>query len=89
MKAATGIDTSTLEFKVNLADLKAKADKLNADKLKSVPDGLSKLNNVMDNDVVKKTVHNQSINKINAIDTKIPSVSGLVTKTQYDSDKRS
>ena len=26
--------------------------------------------------------------KVNAIDTKIPSTSGLVTKTQYDSDKQ-
>ena len=29
------------------------------------------------------------VNKINTIDTKIPSTIGLVTKTQFDSDKQS
>ena len=42
----------------------------------------------MDKDVVKKTVYNQLVSKANAIDTKIPSTSELVTKTQYDSDKQ-
>ena len=42
----------------------------------------------MDKDVVKKTVYNQLVTKANAIDTKIPSTSELVTKTQYDSDKQ-
>ena len=42
----------------------------------------------MDKDVVKKTVYNQLVRKANAIDTKIPSTSELVTKTQYDSDKQ-
>ena len=46
----------------------------------------------MDNDDVKKTMlimmDNQLAAKGNAIDTKIPSTSGLVTKTQYDSDKQ-
>ena len=42
----------------------------------------------MDKDVVKKTVYNQLVSKANAIDTKIPSTSELVTKTQYDLDKQ-
>ena len=42
----------------------------------------------MDKDVVKKTVYNQLVSKANAIDTNIPSTSELVTKTQYDSDKK-
>ena len=42
----------------------------------------------MDKGVVKKTVYNQLVSKANAIDTKIPSTSELVTKTQYDSDKQ-
>ena len=42
----------------------------------------------MDKDVVKKTLYNQLVSKANAIDTKIPSTSELVTKTQYDSDKQ-
>ena len=31
---------------------------------------------------------NQLVTKVNAIDTKIPSTSGLVTKTEYDWDKQ-
>ena len=41
----------------------------------------------MDNDVVKNTVHDKLFIEVSAIDKKIPSTSGLVTKTQYDSDK--
>ena len=40
-----------------------------------------------DNDVVKNTVYNQLVTKVNFIDNKIPSTSGLVSKTQYDSHK--
>ena len=54
-------------------------------KLKTVPGGLNKVRNVVNNDVVKKTVHNQLVVKFSAIDSKIPSTSGLVNKTQYDS----
>ena len=42
----------------------------------------------MDNDVVKKVVYNQLVTKVNVIDTKIPSASELVTKLQYDTDKK-
>ena len=35
-----------------------------------------------DNDVVKNTVYNQLVTKVNFIDNKIPSTSGLVSKTQ-------
>ena len=41
-----------------------------------------------DNDVVKNTVYNQLVTKVNLIDNKIPSTSGLVSKTQYDSHKQ-
>ena len=36
----------------------------------------------------KKTVYNQLVTKVNAIDINIPSTSGLVTKTEYDLDKQ-
>ena len=36
----------------------------------------------------KKTVSDKFIIELNAIDTKILSPSGLVTATQYDSDKQ-
>ena len=51
------------------------------DKLKTVPADLSMLSNVVDNDVFKKTVYNQVLSKVNAIHTKKPSNSGLITKT--------
>ena len=37
MKNATGIDTSKLTLKLNLAILKAEADKIYVEKLKTVP----------------------------------------------------
>ena len=42
----------------------------------------------MDNDVLKKTVCNQLVTKVNAIDTKIQSTKVFVAKTQQDLDKQ-
>ena len=82
LKNATGIYTSKLTLKSNLASLKAKVEKLDNDKLKTVPIDLSKLSNVVNNDVVKKTVYYKLVAKVNNIDT-----SGLVLKTKYEADK--
>ena len=38
-------------------------------KLKTVPVDLSKLSNVVKNEVVKKTVHDKLVTKVNKIDT--------------------
>ena len=54
LKNATGIDTSKLALKPNFANLKAEVDKIDVDKLKTVPVDLSKLSNAVNNDVVKK-----------------------------------
>ena len=54
LKNATEIDSSKLALKSNLANLKAKVDKIDVDKLKTVPIDLSKLSNVVNNDVAKK-----------------------------------
>ena len=53
LKNATGTDTSKLELKSNLANLKAEIDKIVKDKLKTVPADLSKASNVVNNDFVK------------------------------------
>ena len=53
LKNATGVDTSQLASKSDLASLKAEVDKIDVDKLKTVPVDLSKLSNVANN-VVKK-----------------------------------
>ena len=47
-----------------------------------VPDNLSKLSNVVTNDVIKKTDYNA---KITEIENKIPDISNLATKTALTS----
>ena len=47
-----------------------------------VPIDVSKLTDVVKNDVVKKTVYDKLVAKVNCIDT-----SGFVLKTRYDTDK--
>ena len=56
LKKATVIDKFNLAAKSDLAGLKSEIDKINVDKLKTVPVDLSKLSNVVNNDIVKKTV---------------------------------
>ena len=82
LKNATGVDTSKLAAKSDLASLKAKVDKIDTVKLKAVPVDLSKLSSVVNNEVVKKTVYHKLVAKVNNIDT-----SGFVLKTKYDTDK--
>ena len=54
IKNITHVDTLMLCIKTNLANLKTKVDKLDIDKLATVPVDLSKLSNVVKTDVVKK-----------------------------------
>ena len=54
LKNATGIDTSKLATKSDLASLKAEIDKLDIEKLVPVLANLSKLSDIVKNDVVKK-----------------------------------
>ena len=82
LKGITETDTSNLALKSNLAKLKAEVDKIDVDKLKTVPVDLSKLSNVVNNEVVKKIVYDKLVAKVNNIDT-----SGFVLKTKYNSDK--
>ena len=63
------IDTSNFALKSNLASLKAPVDKLNIYKLLPVPVDLSKLSDVAKNDVVKNTVYDKLVTKVNNIDT--------------------
>ena len=52
MNNITHVDTSSFAQKTNLASLKTKIDKLDIDKLVTVPVELSKLSNVVKNEVV-------------------------------------
>ena len=54
LKEVTGIDTSMIASKTDLAILKTKVNYLDVDKLKTVPAGLGKLSNVVDDDVIRK-----------------------------------
>ena len=80
IKNISHVDTSSFALKTNLANLKTEVDKLDIGKLVPVPTGLSKLSNVVKNDVVKKAC--KLVSKVNNIDT-----NGFVLKTKYDTDK--
>ena len=82
IKNISHVDTSSFALKSNLANLKTEVDKLDIDKLVPVPVDLSKLSDVVKNDVVKKTVYDKLVAKLDNIDT-----SGFVLKTKYDTDK--
>ena len=69
LKNVTHVDTSSFALKTNLANLKTEVDKLDIDKLATVPVDLSKLSDVVKNVVVKKTVYDKLVAKINNIDT--------------------
>ena len=82
IKNISHVDTSSFALKTNLTNLKTEVDKLNIDKLAPVPVDLSKLSDVVKNDVVKKTMYDKLAAKMNNIDT-----SDFVLKTKYQIDK--
>ena len=81
IKDITHVDTSSYALKTNLAALKTEVDKIDTGKLKTVPDDLAKLSNVVKNDVFKKTTYNALKNKVDAIDT-----SKFVSRTTFTTD---
>ena len=109
LKNVLHVDVSSFALKSNLTSLKTEIDKTDADKLKTVPVDLAKLNNAVKNDVAKKTEYNKLVtkvdntdtrnfvkknkyekdgpdfkDKINKIDKKIPDISSLVKKVDFD-----
>ena len=95
VKNITHVDVSSYATKTNLAALKSEVDKIDTDKLKTVPNDLAKLSNVVKNEVVKKTDFsaddyvkkakfsgdiNSLDDKIDKVEKKIPDVSSLETK---------
>ena len=71
VKNITHVYVSSYATKTNLAALKTEVDKIDVDKLKTVPNDLAKLSNVVKNDVIKKTDYNT---KVTRIETQIVSV---------------
>ena len=82
IKNISPVDTSSFVLQTNLPSLKTEVDKLDIDKLIPIPVDLSKLSDVVKNDVVKKTVYNKLVAKVDNIDT-----SDFVLKTKYNTDK--
>ena len=96
LKNITHADVSSFASKTNLAALKTEVDKIDVDKLKTVPDDLAKLTNVVKNETVKKTDFsaddyvkktkfsadtNALDDKIDKVVKEIPYVSGLASKS--------
>ena len=102
LKIITHVDVSSFASKTNLAALKTEVDKIDVDKLKTVPVDLAKLSNVVNDHVVKKTDYNTKVTNIesqiagvtkNTLDnlgdiTKLKAVdtSNFVLKTKLASD---
>ena len=104
IKNISHVDTLSFALKINVANLKTEVDKSNIDKLVPIPVDLNKLseNDVVKNDVVKKTDYNTKITEIenkipdisnlatkttlNTVEKKIPDTSGLVKKTDYNTE---
>ena len=102
VKNMAHVDVSSYETKTNLAALKSEVDKIDADKLKTVPVDLAKLSNVVKNHVVKKTDYRTKVTSIenqiagvtkNTVDnladmTKLKAVdtNNFVLKTKLTSD---
>ena len=82
LKSVSHVDVSSSVLKSNLASLKTEVDKIDADKLKTVPVDLAKLNDVVKNDVIKKTEYHQLVAKVNGIDN-----TKFVSRTKYEKDR--
>ena len=95
VKNITHVDVGSYATKTNLAALKTEVDKIDVDKLKTVPDDLAKLSNVVKNEVVKKTDFSADTyvtrtkfstdtnildDKVDKVEKKIPDISSLETK---------
>ena len=78
------LNWNTLEFnkKFDLASFKSRVDKLDIGKLETTSIDLSGLSDVVKNEVVKKTVFDELVKKVNA--TQTTDSSNLVKKADYD-----
>ena len=80
IKNISHVDTSSFALKTDLASLKTEVDELHIDK-SAVPIPVD-LSGVVKNDVVKKTVYNKLVAKVDNTDT-----SDFVLKSKYNTDK--
>ena len=81
LKNVPHVDVSSFALKSNLASLKTEVDKIDADKLKTVPADLAKLSMVVKNDFIKKTEYDKLVAKVNDIDN-----TKFISRTKYEKD---
>ena len=82
IKNITQVDTSSFALKTNVANLKTEVDKLDVDKLRSLPNNLS---------LLKTKVDKLDIDKVAPVPTDISKLSDVVKnevvkKTEYDAE---
>ena len=82
LKSAAGVYTSDFSKKTDLASLKSDIDQLDVGKLETTQFYLSKLSDTVKNKVVKKTVYDELVKNVDAIET--TDTSNLVKKADYD-----
>ena len=82
IKNISDVETSNFASKTNLANLKTEFDKLDIDKLTPVPVDLSKLSDVVKNDIVRKAGYDKLVDKINNTDN-----CRFFKKNKCDTDK--
>ena len=81
LKIVSHVNVGSFALKLNLASLKTEVDKIDADKLRTVPVDLAKLSYVVKNDVIKKTEYDKLVAKVNGIDN-----TSFVSRTKYEKD---
>ena len=81
LKNITHVDTSSFALNANLASLKTEVDKLDINKLSSVPVDLSELSDFVKNHFFKNTVYDKLAAKVNNIGT-----SDFVLKTKCQTE---
>ena len=86
LKNATGVYISKFAKQVDLSTSKSEIDKLDIDKFETAPVSLSKLIDLVENEVVEKTIYDELVKKLNAIQT--TDTSDLVKKAGYDIEKK-
>ena len=69
IKNISHVDISSFALKKKLGNLKTEVDKWGIDKIVPVPTDLSKLSNVVKNDIVQKTVYDKLVAEVNAINS--------------------
>ena len=63
VKKATDVDISDFAKKTDLVSLKWIVDELGIDKLKTIPTDLSKLNDLVENEIVEKSTYDELVKK--------------------------